>query len=57
MLTGTQKGNLRGLPATGKGSFSVRGCGFGEFENEEIKGRRDYFDSASLTKQLVGELR
>jgi steroid delta-isomerase-like uncharacterized protein len=56
ILTGTQKGDLPGLSATEK-SFSVRGCSFGEFENGKIKGRRDYWDSASLTKQLVGEQR
>jgi len=56
ILTGTQKGDLAGLSATGK-SFSFRGCSFGEFENGKIKGKRDYWDSASLTKQLVGEQR
>jgi steroid delta-isomerase-like uncharacterized protein len=54
IFTGTQTGDLPGLPATGK-SFSVRGCSFGEFENGKVKGRRDYWDSANLTKQLVGE--
>jgi steroid delta-isomerase-like uncharacterized protein len=54
VFTGTQKEDLPSLPATGK-SFSIRGCSFGEFENGKIKGRRDYWDSASLAKQLVGE--
>lgn len=55
IFTGTQKGDLPGLPASGK-RFFVRGCSYGEFENSKIKGRRDYWDSASLTKQLlVGE--
>jgi steroid delta-isomerase-like uncharacterized protein len=54
IFTGTQTGDLHGLPATGKG-FSLRVCSFGEFENGKIKGRRDYWDSASVTKQLVGE--
>jgi steroid delta-isomerase-like uncharacterized protein len=54
IYTGTQKGDLPGLPATGK-RFSVRGCSFGELENSKIRGRRDYWDSASLAKQLVGE--
>jgi steroid delta-isomerase-like uncharacterized protein len=31
VFTGTQKGHLPGLPATGK-RFSVRGCSFGEFK-------------------------
>jgi steroid delta-isomerase-like uncharacterized protein len=56
IYTGTQKGDLPGVPATGK-SFSVRGCSIGEFENGKIRGRRDYWDSASLAKQLVGEQR
>ncbi|MDQ4012298.1 MAG: ester cyclase [Thermoproteota archaeon] len=55
VFTGTQTGDLLGLPATGK-RFSVIGCSFGEFENGKLKGRRDYWDSESLTKQLVGDL-
>ena len=54
IFTGTQTGDLPGLPATGK-RFSVRGCSFGEFEKGKVKGRRDYWDSASLTKQLIGD--
>ena len=54
IISGTQKGDFPGVPATGK-RFSIRGCAFGEFENGKIKGRRDYWDSASLAKQLVGE--
>jgi steroid delta-isomerase-like uncharacterized protein len=54
VYSGTQKGDFPGLPATGK-RFSIRMCSFGEFENGKIKGRRDYWDSASLAKQLVGE--
>jgi steroid delta-isomerase-like uncharacterized protein len=54
IFTGTQTGDLPGLPATGK-SFSVRGCSFGEFENGKVKGRRDYWDSTSLIRQLVGQ--
>jgi steroid delta-isomerase-like uncharacterized protein len=54
VFTGTQKEDLSGLLATGK-RFSVTGCSFGEFENGKVKGRRDYWDSASLAKQLRGE--
>jgi steroid delta-isomerase-like uncharacterized protein len=54
IFTGMQTGDLHGLPATGKG-FSVRVCSIGEFENGKVRGRRDYWDSASLTKQLLGE--
>lgn len=49
VLSGTQKGDFPGVPATGK-QFSIRGCAFGEFEDGKIKGRRDYWDSASLKK-------
>jgi steroid delta-isomerase-like uncharacterized protein len=49
ILSGTLKGGFPGIPATGK-RFSIRGCAFGEFENGKIKGRRDYWDSASLKK-------
>jgi steroid delta-isomerase-like uncharacterized protein len=54
VYSGTQKGDFPGLPATGK-RFSIRMCSFGEFENGKIKGRRDYWDLASLRKQLLGE--
>jgi steroid delta-isomerase-like uncharacterized protein len=53
VLTATQKGDLPGIPASGK-RFSIRGCSFGEFENGKLKGRRDYWDYASLAKQLTG---
>ena len=55
VFTGTQKGDLPSLPATGK-SFSIRGCSFGEFENGKIKGRRDYWDLVTLREQLLGKL-
>jgi steroid delta-isomerase-like uncharacterized protein len=54
IFTGTQTADLPGLPATEK-YFSVRGCSFGEFENRKVKGRKDYWDSAALTKQLTGD--
>jgi steroid delta-isomerase-like uncharacterized protein len=54
VLTATQRGDLPGIPASGK-HFSIRGCSFGEFESGKLKGRRDYWDYASLTKQLTGE--
>jgi steroid delta-isomerase-like uncharacterized protein len=52
VLTATQKGDLPGIPASGK-RFSIRGCSFGEFENGKLKGRRDYWDYTALTKQLT----
>jgi steroid delta-isomerase-like uncharacterized protein len=54
VLTATQKGDFPSIPALGK-RFSIRGCSFGEFENGKIKGRRDYWDYASLAKQLLAE--
>ena len=51
VYSGTQKGDFPGLPATGK-RFSIRMCSFGEFENDKIKGRRDYWDLVTLRKQL-----
>jgi steroid delta-isomerase-like uncharacterized protein len=54
VLTATQKGDLPGIPASGK-HFSIRGCSFGEFEGGKLKGRRDYWDYAALAKQLAGE--
>lgn len=49
VLSGTQKGDFPGVPATGK-HFSIRGCAFGEFENGKIIARRDYWDLAGLKK-------
>jgi steroid delta-isomerase-like uncharacterized protein len=51
VFSGTQKGDLPGLPTTGK-RFSVRACIYGEIENGRIKGRRDYWDLVSLAKQV-----
>ena len=53
VLTATQKGDFPGIPATGK-RFSIRGCSFGEFENGKLKRKSDYWDYASLKKQLTG---
>jgi steroid delta-isomerase-like uncharacterized protein len=54
VLTATQKGDLPGIPASGK-HFSIRGCSYGEFEYGKLKGRRDYWEYAALAKQLTGE--
>lgn len=51
IFSGTHKGDFPGLPATGK-KFSVRGCSYGEVENGKVKGRRDYWDSASMLRQI-----
>jgi steroid delta-isomerase-like uncharacterized protein len=52
VLTATQKGDFPGIPASGK-RFSIRGCSFGEFENGKLKRKSDYWDYASLKKQLT----
>jgi ketosteroid isomerase-like protein len=54
IFSGTRRGDLPCLPARGK-SFSNRVCSFGEFENGKMKARRDYWDSASMVKQIVRE--
>jgi predicted ester cyclase len=54
MLTVTQKGDRPGIPASEK-HFSITGYSFGEFEDGKLKGRRDYWDFATLAKQLAGE--
>jgi steroid delta-isomerase-like uncharacterized protein len=54
VLTATQKGDFPGIPASGK-RFSIRGCSFGEFENGKLKRKSDYWDYASLAKQLSAE--
>jgi steroid delta-isomerase-like uncharacterized protein len=56
VLTATQKGDLLGIPASGK-HFSIIGCSFGEFEDGKLKGRRDYWDYAALAKQLTKEVK
>jgi steroid delta-isomerase-like uncharacterized protein len=48
------KGEFPGIPASGK-RFSIRGCSFGEFENGKLKRKSDYWDYASLKKQLSVE--
>jgi steroid delta-isomerase-like uncharacterized protein len=51
VFSGTHKGDLPGLPATGK-QFSVRDCSIGEIRDGKVNGRRDYWDSASMLRQL-----
>lgn len=50
-FSGTQKGNFPGIPATGK-SFSVRGVSIVQVSNGKMKSRTDYWDSATMLKQL-----
>ncbi len=49
-----KKGDFPGVPALVK-RFSIRGCSFGEFENGKLKRKSDYWDYASLAKQLSAE--
>jgi steroid delta-isomerase-like uncharacterized protein len=50
-MLGTQKGDLPGLPATGK-SFSVRGVSVMELAGDQIRAVRDYWDYATVLQQL-----
>ena len=50
-MTGTHKGDLPGLPATGK-PFSVRGATVYEIAADKISVVRDYWDLATLLRQV-----
>jgi len=50
-LKGTHKGELRGIPPTGK-LFEVRTAAFFLFEGRDLVCERVYFDSASIMGQL-----
>ena len=50
-MTGTQTGDLPGLPATGR-SFLVRGASIVEFAGDLIRRNTDYWDQASMLRQL-----
>jgi len=49
--TGTHKGNMAGLPATGK-RFSIRGVSVGELKEGKIKRNSDYYNKMDLLQQL-----
>jgi len=51
IMTGTQTGALPGIPATGK-SFSIRGASIIELHEGKITRNADYWDLASLLRQL-----
>jgi steroid delta-isomerase-like uncharacterized protein len=55
-MSGTHKGDLPGIPATGKRFSSVRGSTILELEAGKIRRESDYWDAATLMKQ-VGVLR
>ena len=50
-MLGTHKGDFPGLPATGK-PFSVRGVSVMELSGEKIRHVRDYWDFATLLRQI-----
>ncbi len=51
----THKGDLPGIPATGKCFSSVRGSTILELEASKIRRESDYWDAATFMKQ-VGQL-
>ena len=55
-LLGTHRGELRGIPPTGR-SFRCRMCALFLFEpgGERIVCERIYFDQATIAQQLIGD--
>lgn len=55
-LVGTHRGELRGIPATGK-TFRCRMCAIFKFApgSDRISCERVYFDTATIARQLLGE--
>jgi steroid delta-isomerase-like uncharacterized protein len=51
MMTGTHRGDLPGLPATGK-PISIRGVSILELLDNKIRRCSDYWDMATLLKQI-----
>jgi len=51
VMRGTHRGDLPGMPATNK-SVDVRGASIFEFAGEKIRRCSDYWDMATLLKQL-----
>jgi steroid delta-isomerase-like uncharacterized protein len=49
--SGTHKGNMPGLPATGK-RFSIRGVSVGELKEGKIKRNSDYYNLMDFLKQI-----
>jgi steroid delta-isomerase-like uncharacterized protein len=49
--TGTHKGPMAGLPATGR-RFAVRGVSVGELEEGKIKRNSEYYNKMDLLQQL-----
>lgn len=55
-LLGTHRGELRGIPPTGR-SFRCRVCAIFEFppDGDHIVCERVYFDTATIARQLLGD--
>ena len=51
VMSGTHKGDLPGIPATGKRFSSVRGSTILELEAGKIRRKSDYWDAATFMKQ------
>jgi steroid delta-isomerase-like uncharacterized protein len=51
-MSGTHKGDLPGIPATGKRFSSVRGSTILELEAGKIRRESDYWDAATFMKQV-----
>ncbi len=50
-MSGTHKGDFPGMPATGK-RFSIRGVTIIELQGGKIRRNSDYWDAASMMKQV-----
>jgi steroid delta-isomerase-like uncharacterized protein len=52
VMSGTHKGDFPGIPATGKRFSSVRGSTILELEAGKVRRESDYWDAATLMKQV-----
>jgi steroid delta-isomerase-like uncharacterized protein len=52
VMSGTHKGDLPGIPATGKRFSSVRGSTILQLEAGKIRRESDYWDAATFMKQV-----
>ena len=50
-MIGAHKGDMPGLPATGK-SFTLRGASIFDLAGDKIRSTRDYWDFAIALRQL-----
>jgi len=51
-MSGTQKGDAPGMPATGTPFSSVRGATILELEGDKIRRESDYWDAATYMRQV-----